>query len=172
MTVHTEHFTVNETRLRLWKATGSSKDKTRDQKKKKSRSPPGTKSRTSHLGNKWMQIFNRHSATILWACMSDQACESSNQNPNGREKAVMGAKHPCTVFPKASGTCWVAVLHTVIEFITNMPPMGTVLRSCCWRYTCHTSCYPDRFGLRARMFFLQTLLNVHCDLNKPHWNLF
>lgn len=106
-------------------------EKERGVEKIKLGTPPGIKSGTSHLGNKWMQIFSRHSSTILWACMSDQACEGSNQNPNGIEKAVMGAKHPCTVFPRASMTCWVAVLHIVIEFITNRRPMGIVLRSCC-----------------------------------------
>lgn len=50
--------------------------------------------------------------------MSDQASKGSNQNTNGIEKAIMGAKHLCTVATRASVTSSVVVLHIVIEGIT------------------------------------------------------
>lgn len=87
-----EHFTVNGTRLGLWEGKGSSKNKTKD-----SLLYSWHKSGTSDLGHKWMQIFSRHSATILWACMSDQ---DSYQKPKWHRKVCHGSQASMHCFPQ------------------------------------------------------------------------
>lgn len=50
-------------------------------------------------------------------CQHAWVTKTVTKNPNGIEKSVMGAKHPCTVFLRVFMTCWVAVLHITIELV-------------------------------------------------------
>lgn len=126
-----------------WNQTGSvgrkEEFKRENYRQKKSCSTPGTKSRTSHLGNKWIQIFSRHSSTILWACMSDQACEDSYQKHKWHRKGCHGCQAFMHCFPwgfhdllgdSPSYCHWVGY---------HQQPRGTVLHSCC----CWCTLHPD-----------------------------